>query len=346
MIILLGKSSKEKFTSTLLARLGNLKIDFKFFTVLNADIWDSINRDYTISEVYLLGLEIEYSALLKFLPEEVELNWIYYGYEFHGLKNRLGYDRQEFGQKAALKQIVRRIKSHIKSLINYQSYDDDILRLMKRSDFLLFWNAFEYSEVKNFVGERLKWKYFSFGKMVFNEEYPQSLVINKERRIIVNNSASVIGNHDHLLQIIRKNLDASWRITLPISYGGALNAEGIKKNYATLKDDGYRIDYLVEFISPEAYSKLYETAYLAVFGARRQHAGGSIVAALFNGCSVVGSEHNSNIRFYKSLGCSVLFIGDMPNKANEVDAYSSQIIQKMWNEDRIVEIYKSAFASK
>ena len=112
-----------------------------------------------------------------------------------------------------------------------------------------------------------------------------------------------------------------------------------------MKEDGYHIDYLVDFISPEAYSKLYETAYFS-FCARRQHAGGSIVAALYNGCSVVGSEYNTNIQFYKSLGCSVSYLGDIPNEDNQVEAYSSQIIQRMWNEERIVEIYKFAFDSE
>jgi hypothetical protein len=178
--------------------------------------------------------------------------------------------------------------------------------------------------------------------------------INKEKIILLGNSASETNNHFEIIDKFSDvDLNIDYKIKCPLSYG---DKEYAKQVIEFAKDKlGDRFVPLTEWMEPDDYAKLINGVDIAIMNHKRQQAFGNIIALLYAGKKVYIRNTITIYKFLESIGIKVydteeLVKSDIDKKVfnhNKKDGIRNrQIIEKYFSEEHLVELWNDFFNSK
>ena len=135
-------------------------------------------------------------------------------------------------------------------------------------------------------------------------------------RVQVNHSASLSCNHMTILKKLEK-LDSNnqLQVFLPLNYGVAAVKKQVK-DFAS--HSPLNCNILTEFLPLKDYYAAVAQNGVAIFGSRRQEAGGNIVTALRNGVKVYLRNDNNLLQLYRSWGVRVFSFEDDLNSMEDL----------------------------
>lgn len=271
--------------------------------------------------------------LIKSNNKKVRLYWIFFGGDLYSiLANEFGY--QQFDQLIKGKRSAGRLtmKDHwnksylkIKNKLNYllifkkegfQNYKEFIANL----HFFCFWNFNDFTLMKKYFVTNAQFKYFYYENALQLES--ADVKEFQSVQILINNSASPVGNHVTILNKISSgNCDAlPFELIIPLNYGSPLVKEEIINYFA--KRDQKKVHLLLDFLPKEEYYALLSNVSIAFFGARRQHAAGNIFQLLASGTKVFLRNDNNMLPLLKEWGFIVYSFEDDYQNVNDLTALS------------------------
>lgn len=243
---------------------------------------------------------------------KIELNWIFYGADLYSVLERYGkynlFDRITSPRKYfSPKQFAK--KYLYKKAIQYSKF----AKAVACFDLFCFWNTYDYHLLRQHFKDAKGYKFFFYFTLVDRSIKP---VFEKEDRILINHSGSETGNHlhviNHLAPLISKG---QTECIVPLSYGRPGNISRILKKGAIILEGSFQP--LLEFMPYTQYFQLLSTVKVAVFGHRRQEAGGNVFMLLALGAKIFLREDNSMLNWLKDQGFIVFsFEKDLKGSAS------------------------------
>lgn len=204
-----------------------------------------------------------------------------------------------------------RIKRNILSFLNYYR-----IRARKKEKFIrervdyIGGDDGDVLLLKKYLGIS-KEKYATFAypyDAVLGEKLKQCRVSENSKCILCGNSASYTNNQEYVLNFLKRmGVDSSYKIKMPLSYGG-------DKEYITSIIDKGRLYFgecytpILNFLPLEQYNQLFLDARICVYGSWRQEAFGNIVIALYLGSKIYMSRNNPLADSLRKLGFSLFII--------------------------------------
>lgn len=276
----------------------------------------------------------------------VILHWIFFGGDLYSiLSNEFGYqqiDQVVKGKPSAGKLTMKdhwnksylKIKNKVNYLLifkkdGFQNYKEFIANL----HFFCFWNFNDFILMKKYFVTNAQFKYFYYTNALNLES--TGVREFEGIKILINNSASPVGNHVTILNKINPGHfdQLPFELLIPLNYGSPLVKEKIISYFA--KCDKKKVHMLLDFLPKDEYYTLLSNVSIAFFGARRQHAAGNIFQLLANGTKVFLRNDNNMLPLLKEWGFIVYSFEDDYQDVNDLTALSVEdrmLNNKVFNE--------------
>lgn len=254
-------------------------------------------RDY--SAIVLHGLFYYWcERVLKSVPENVKVAWVFWGGEIYGRKD-LAYRFLAPLTKSVyhFKQIKDRF--HGKQKAHYELP----LNLYKRIDYCLTDVEEEYAFAKDYIGaSRMKFHWYNYYSI------DETLGKLKDCRcngsnVFLGNSATIECNYFDVFPKLSRILPDESRVIIPLSYGTVWVKNLVVKHGKRLF--GKRAILLTDFLPRDDYNELMLSCSTMLQPHFRAQAQGNIITALWLGMRVYLSEKSFAYQYFKRLGAVV-----------------------------------------
>ena len=308
-------------------------------------------REKQIENVFVHFLDYFTAGIATLLGNKYKylvFYWVFFGADLYNTLNREFkyplYDKVGISKttntrtsRNRFKPLIKLIKNKLTYLNIYkkeglQNYTDFITHL----DYFCFWNIKDFELMRKYFKTNAQFKYFYYENALQAASIPKDSFATT--KIMVNNSASPVGNHIYILKKIISLVRPSDEIILPLNYG----SEAVKSKVSNyIKSENLTsITTIKEFLRKDKYFELLSDVSVAFFGARRQHAGGNIFQLLANGTKVFLRNDNNMLALLKGWGFKVFSFED--------DFKSSADLQELPFEAKMVNfnIFKEKFNHK
>ena len=312
-------------------------------------------RKYGIQRVYIHNLTQIRAAIALTLYKKfsIKLYWIFYGADLYTiLSKKKEYDLYDYyidSNKTFLYKLKKEI-FNIKLFCNFGlSYTNSLKDFFLKLDYFCFWNHHDYHLFRKHFQTSAKYKYFIYYNVLNLSEVQH--VKKEPLSILINHSASVTGNH---LTVIKKLISLKGartlkRVVTPLNYGNKSVVNAVKN----LGEFSFGNKYypILDFLPKDDYYALLNSIAVAIFGSRRQEAGGNILYLLSVGTKVFLREDNNMIQYLKEAG---FIIFSFENDLNSVEdlaplredqiSHNQFIYHKIFNKNSEIEMMKEMLA--
>lgn len=241
--------------------------------------------------------------------------WIFYGADLYNrLYKKDKYELYDKNNTKTLKDILKRkLRKGYYFLAEFQQ-EETVKKVINDLSYFCFWNPYDLELLRKNYRTKAEFKLFIYDSFGL-ENLPEFKEIDEEVITMVNHSASLSGNHLKILsklndEEIKSNLS---KIIIPLNYGNKVIISQVdtyaKKNF----EEKYQP--LLKFIPANDYYNLLKSVDVAIFGHRRQEAGGNILYLIGCGAKIFLREDNSLLKYFKNLGISIFsFENDIDDK--------------------------------
>lgn len=272
-----------------------------------------------------------------------EYNWILWGGDFYPYCNVKLYDNETM---EILKKIHNNeentLKTKVKEYISLQLRK----KAIKKIDYMLTWNNYDYELVRKQFSTRAKLKYFMYPK-VNNYEVLDKISndknYNKDEFVIqIGNSGSYTNNHISILRRLTKyKAENNLKIIAPLSYGDKVYIDDVIKEGKELFGDKFQP--ITQHIPLEEYYNLLNRVDIAIMNHHRQEGAGNIITLLYLGKKVYFNKQVTTYETFKEWGFNIYNIEDIKKStfddlfkiSKEEIAVNKRIIKQKFNDDAI-----------
>ena len=233
--------------------------------------------------------------------------WMFFGMDLydrlHYVYNYPLYDYNVVPLKIKLKKYILNLRSN-----------QVFKKFANTIDSFCFWNPNDFSLMQKYFGaKQARLRYYGHGLGKTFDVIPE-FDEKDMSRVQVNHSASLSCNH---LTVLRKleRLDSNkqLRVFLPLNYG----ATAVKKQVKDFASrSALQCNILTEFLPLTEYYTTVAQNGVAIFGSRRQEAGGNIITAFRNGVKVYLRDDNNLLQLFRSWDMHVF---SFENDLNSVE---------------------------
>lgn len=260
---------------------------------------------------FLMFGSIDFAIELK-KESEIELNWIFYGADLYIVLEQYG-NYTLYDQDTSFSRYFSPRRMLNKYLRGNRLQSSKFARAVASFDHFCFWNEYDYHLLREHLKADVGYKFFFYFTLVDRSLQP---VFDKEDRLLVNHSGSDTGNHIHVLRRLQNLFgEAATSCIVPLSYGRPENISRILKMGAAML--GSKFQPLLEFMPYDAYFRLLSTVKVAIFGHRRQEAGGNVFMLLALGARIFLREDNTMLKWLTGHGFLVYsFENDLKTNAD------------------------------
>ena len=166
--------------------------------------------------------------------------------------------------------------------------------------------------------------------------------IISQKKILINNSGAITGNHVDILYHIKDFIDESTIIYIPFSYGGTEKYYNFLQTEIKKMKLEKNVIFLKEFLEYEEYLKLLSQCTIAIFGHIRQQAIGNVLLMLRLRAKVFFFEDSISYKYFNKIGIQVFDLirdfnneiiktcdtidEDITKKINEISNYETYLI--------------------
>jgi dTDP-N-acetylfucosamine:lipid II N-acetylfucosaminyltransferase len=251
--------------------------------------------------VFIHFLDYKKAKIIHILKEKFEFKtyWIFYGADLYNRLYKKGrYELYDI-QKNFVLSYIWRYGRRLFYYLRHSSEERIIRKFIQNLDFFCFWNPYDFQLLKKNYTTQARFKNFmydSFDVTNLNEFHsPLSDVT-----CLINHSSSSSGNHLTVLKKIKNFKDDDsfiHKLIIPLNYG-LVGVRELVKEYCEHNFTNSFVP-LLEFIPKSTYFKILNTVNVAIFGHRRQEAGGNIIYLLAAGTKVFLREDNSLLQYFR-----------------------------------------------
>lgn len=323
-------------------------LDFSKPTAINKIIQTTSSR---IENVFVHSLNNQKAFLATSLKEQLnaKIHWVFYGGDLYGWLNVLGkyelYDRNKYinnfiGKGVYLMQLMQDLISlKTMKILNVKK------RFVRELNSFCFWNPNDFELLKKHFKTNAVFKLFIYPVLNIPENYTKTEYLSTQ--LIINQSSSKTGNHITIFKKLHKlshtiQLD---KITVPLSYGNKRVRKSILK--VGRKFFLEKFNPLLSFYEKDAYQKIIHEHSIAIYGHRRQEAGGNILMSLSIGVKVFLRKDNNLLAYFKNKGYHIYeFETDLNSEIDlqPLDERKArrnlELIKLDFSDESIDEIYK------
>lgn len=266
-----------------------------------------------------------------------EYYWSLWGGDFYP------YCKIELYEKEVLSMINN--KSSIRLRDKIKEYVSLSLRKMaiKKINYMLTWNNYDYELVKNNFKTKAEFNYFVYPN-VNNYELLDRININKEenkRKVViqVGNSGDPTNNHFEVLNMLSKYSSEDIKVIAPLSYGDKEYIQKVMNRGFEIF--GNKFEPITEYVSVDKYYRQLSSIDIAIMNHYRQQGAGNIVSLLYLGKKIYLNEKVTTYKTYIDWGLNIYPIKDIEklnlNEFKELSEYNisvnrSIIKKKYYNE--------------
>lgn len=269
-------------------------------------------REEGIRHVLVHQLDPAKARLALLLKRElgVTLYWIFFGADLYGYLSRKGkyelYDDPKW--------LTREKKLHFKADLGYRwrmgiDPGKTLERFVRELDHFCFWNEYDHKLLQSTMGTDADLKYFIYWHVLDTTDRPPK-TDREPGVILVNHSGNLNGNHRTVLERLQQ-LDESvaiQRVIAPLTYGDPLVIEETKR--IGKRCFGSRFEGMQEHLPMGSYYRMLDGVSAAVFGNRRQQAGGNVFYLLKAGVRVYLRNDNNLLQWLRDRGFHVFSFED------------------------------------
>lgn len=228
--------------------------------------------------------------------------WVFYGGDLYSiLYKRKGY---RIYDDVRFRDIVYVVYWRLKAWVNKLRKKDYFENFVKICDYVCYWDKYDFELLKKNYNTKAKFRFFAYyipEKQKENNTIA-SLPSKQNNLVLIGNNSSRNGNELTILKKL-KDIDKNCQLSLilPMSYGYPSDKERIKA-YLEKNFEG-RYTILDQYIPFNDYVKMIARANCAIFGQRRQAAGGNIFSMIKYGSKVFLREDNNVLDLLRDMGC-------------------------------------------
>lgn len=356
---------EEKFPKSNIMLINNNSGENKYIkkklNVINVnfnDVEASTDKIIEFSEghisinIFIHFLDYGKALLVEELRKKIDFKyyWIFYGADLYNRLYLKGsyelYDKNNNQNK-----FIQLIRNKLRKTYFYITSGKEevvIKKFIKNLNYFCFWNVYDYSLLRaNYVTNAIykEFIYDSFG--ISNLKIP--LEVNEpnsglKSNLLINHSGSPSGNH---LTILRRlnNLamkNSIHELFVPLNYGQPYIIEEVDVFCRTKFSQHYMP--ITSFLKKEVYFKILNKVDVAIFGHRRQEAGGNLTYLLASGVKVFLRQDNNLLKFYKDKGIIIFCFEKDLN--DEKDLAKLPIDSKIRNYELMLKLFSEKNVKK
>jgi dTDP-N-acetylfucosamine:lipid II N-acetylfucosaminyltransferase len=253
--------------------------------------------------------------------------WIFYGADLYSRLNVMGkyvlLDEETHDQP----KIKLGLKSRLAFWYLFRQHPISAFnKFISELNYFCFWNEYDFLLLKKHFNTRAEHKPFLYFRLI-DRNYLDIIYKKDTAKVLVNHSASANGNHRTVLEKLKelKNSDNIREIIAPLSYG----SEGIKLAVSEFGNKlfGERFISLVNFMPVNDYYAMLNKIPVAIFGNRRQEAGGNVFYLLGKGAKIFLRNDNNMITWLRDRGFRVFSFEDDLNSFYDLSPLSMEDMQ-------------------
>lgn len=301
------------------------------FTTLSGKkkIFDYAQK-YGIKHVLVHNLTTTKAAIANHLKNllSVKTYWIFYGADLYRPLNEMGKYQLLDGTNKKKDKLNLDLKRNLSFFFVFRKFPNySFKHFIKQLDFFCFWNHYDFLLMKDHFSTQAQHKSFAYYHLLNRRV---SNVIHKKTigKILINHSASFNGNHKTIFEKLA-SLDGGEsikEIITPLSYGD----NTVKTEVSSMGEMLFREKYkpLYDFLSLQDYNNILNTISVAIFGNRRQEAGGNVAHLLSTGAKVFLRNDNNMIHWFRDQGFKIFSFEDDLNSFQDLLPLSSDLVQQ------------------
>jgi len=290
-----------------------------------------------IAGIVFHGLPLNHYRLLRYIPDNVRVAWIGYGYDYYSLLNHENESSRILAKSKTLqapshkrhaKRLLRPILNRIRSFKNDSSISD-----LQRVDYFSPVLDIEYDMVLRHLPLRAKYVTWNYGTAEDDLSQPNMGSVNGSN-ILAGNSASATNNDVELFELIRDQVDLTERkVIVPLSYGDPYYRDQVIRKGEKLLGEAFLP--LTTFMPMEEYSKTIQACGFVMMNHLRQQALGNICMAMLMGAKIYLNEGNPLSSWFKSHGAALGSISKLDMvPLQDVDKESNRrLVYSHWGRD-------------
>jgi hypothetical protein len=332
-------------------KLNHIKKNAKKVTKINIETFEwekffnKIGPDDKLIIHFLKGPKV-YFAYKLLNKISIPVYWVFYGAELYkNLSDRNLYDLYDYGFQTKKTQ---RLKLKLKFYTKLFFKNDYFNYVLKNINFFCFWNEYDYDLAKKHLNGNFKFHFFRY--FMFDiSEISQRKETQKELNVLLNNSASITGNHLTVLKDLNeKNIINSLdKLVVPLSYGSVTHGQVVLEEGSLIARDVFYP--ILDFLPKQKYFNLIRSCKIAIFAHRRQEAGNNIFFMLGIGAKVFLRKENNIYSYLTDKGYKV-FDYDQINSIEDFEELSKaeklinyNLLLEEFSESQILKAYKEFF---
>ena len=340
-------------------------VAFKLSKIGSVDRILAIIKNDNIEKIFIHFLTPLKSYLSNKAKEkyQVKIYWIFYGAELYQMLNK-DFSYQLHDRKArevlSLNSVLAGVSAYVREkasffkfyFLNKEKPRESILSFLGIVDYFCFWNYHDYALLKKHYKTSAKFLYFAHFNSIDVNSCRGEVIVKQNLKVVLNNSASLSGNHTTLLRRIHE-VDKNKRISeliVPLNYGSQKVLK--ETTQAGIKLFGSRFNPLLRFLDAESYFKLLGGISVGFFGARRQEGSGNIIQLIAFGAKVFLRNDNNMLKYLKENNFIVFSFEDDFKSSEDLDPLSTdQIIHNqslftsLFNEEKERSVMKAIIES-
>jgi dTDP-N-acetylfucosamine:lipid II N-acetylfucosaminyltransferase len=338
VFILNSKTDELQYVSKI-----NQVIILDFSSINIKKIITKIVVEKNIDKVFIHFLDANKAGIVNHLKGKVKIKtyWIFFGADLYMLLNEdYNYQLYDVKKKVELSfyDKVKAVLSKIKIFVKYGDLPvQGIYKCIKNMDYFCFWNHLDYELLLKHYETKAQFLNFAYFDAL--DKNPSMVENTNSMELVVNNSASLNGNHLTILEKIKK-IDKNKivdKIVVPLSYGSNQIVNDVMQYGRKAFNETFCP--IVDFLDKETYFNLFQNVSVAFYGTRRQEASGNIFVLLAKGVKVFLRNDNNMMLFLKEKGFIVFSFEDDFNSIEDLKAL--KIEEKIMNNAKYIHMFSN-----
>lgn len=309
-IFFIGKQNESIIT-----KLNTFGIKYTIFDDTHENVIKMIKQANNSDGVIFHSLSNSQIQILLSLNRKVKKILKFFGWELYKLypkeyllsSKTLSLLPNNQLESSLVRTLYHNVKRKINILLNreYSVDNDNQKNIYKYFDAIQIINEFEYKELKQFfyLPKLITRQFTNFEHDVF-----QLKNYSKSNSIIIGNSSGSVNNHIDVLDIIKSStVNQNVQFNLFFSYGNEPDyAQKIKLEAKEIEN----LNFIEQFLSNDAFEKIYSSTSSLVINSYRQHAVGNIIIAIKYGCKIYLNKKSSTYQWLISKGFLISDVHD------------------------------------
>lgn len=317
---------------------------YKSNSIINSiKIIKGLLKEYKPGKIFLHFLSDLNLFPILLASKKTLLYWIVWGGDIYSYVDWKLYDEETekiIGHTSNKKNWKRKVLTNLRKTS------------IKKLDYIGI-NETEFSIIKKYFKTNAKRVNFNYPNPTQTTAQDTQVITTEKNKtskvILLGNSGDPTNNHITILKKL-KNLNCDYKVIVPLSYGSNTEYIDAVKKYGTELLGGHFVP-LLDFMSPDEYSKLLATVDVGIMNHYRQQAIGNLRILLSQGKKVYLNEINPLYHYYTDKGIFLSKIEDCKFDASLFGEYSNEIklqnkknIEGLYSQDKIYDYMKELFA--